>query len=120
METEGHPRSPMCLVVMHNRVLCTQHLSPQKKAPDLPVLPTHRVAGPRYGSIRMFFKAKKPFGFNRLPFGMSNAPINRDDHENQDWIRWSRNNSKAERPNSLDRYQEHQGNNEGQNGADRA
>jgi hypothetical protein len=68
----------------------------------------------------MFFKAKKPFRFNRLPFGMSNAPINRDDLENHDWIRWSRNNSKAERPNSLDRYQEHQGNNEGQNGADRA
>jgi len=68
----------------------------------------------------MSLKTKKPFPFNRLPFGMSNAPITRDDLENRDWIRWSTNNSKAERTNSLDRYQEHQGSNEGQNREDRA
>ena len=67
----------------------------------------------------MFFKTNKPFTFNRLPFGMSNAPIERDDLENHDRIRWSRNNSEAERTNSLDRYPERQGSNEGQSGEDR-
>jgi len=68
----------------------------------------------------MFFTTKKPFTFNRLPFGMSNAPIKRDDLENHDWIRWSTNNSEAERTNSLDRYREHQGIDEGQSGDDRS
>jgi len=67
----------------------------------------------------MFLKTKKPFTFNRLPFGMSNAPIKRDDLENHNWIRWSTNNSKAERTNSPDRYREDQRSNEGQSAAGR-
>jgi hypothetical protein len=39
---------------------------------------------------------KKPFTFNPLPFGISNAPIKRDDLENRQDIRWSTNNPKAE------------------------
>ena len=62
----------------------------------------------------------KRFIFNRLPFGISNAPIKRDDLENRNWIRWSTNNSEAERTNSLDRYREHQGSDEGQSRRDHA
>jgi hypothetical protein len=50
----------------------------------------------------MLVATKKPFTFNGLPFGISNAPMKRDDLENHDWIRWSTNNSEAERKNSLD------------------
>ena len=34
----------------------------------------------------MSYKTKKPFTFNPLPFGMSNAAAMRDDLENHDWI----------------------------------
>jgi hypothetical protein len=53
LETEGHPRSPMCLVVMHNRVLCTQHLSPQKRLLTHPSCPLTVLLDQRYGSISL-------------------------------------------------------------------
>jgi hypothetical protein len=63
---------------------------------------------------------RKTIHIQPFTFGISNAPIKRDDLENHAWIRWSTNNSEAERTNSLDRYPERQGRNEEQSGEDRA